>query len=224
MKHIPNDKVYQLCIRRTGWRTTSQEFNYTANLNDTQYWNLNETQPWLWWSNYCKGKNTAQSHDRLISSQCCWKAPSEAAPASPSSLIPILPGISLLWQHSCTVGSHQSLWSTPSFPHHFHNCWGFYFAFRFSCSSRASIGISVQFCLSFSSPSQNPMKYCSSKNINPRWELFESPVPHLCYNWELLSFIYSFFIPGHKQWESPQPITQAVFESNLPDTCISRVT
>lgn len=62
----------------------------------------------------------------------------------------------------------------------------------------ASIRI-LQLHLSFSSPpSQKPMKYCSFKNRNPRWELLESPVPHLlmtsgltggCY----LSFIHFLF-------------------------------
>lgn len=175
-------------------------------------------------SYYCKGINTGKSLWRADLEPVLLKTTQWSCPSFPNSLIPVLPGISLFWQHSCTTGSHQGIWCTPSFPQHLIIAEDSTSHFVFSCLFSSSVGISVQFCLSFSSPSQNLMKYCSSKNINPRRELFESPVPHLCCNWELLSFIYSFLISGHKQWESPQPITQAVFESNLPDTCISWVT
>ena len=53
------------------------------------------------------------------------------------------------------------------------------------------------------------------------WITHSSPADGLWYNLGLLSFIYSFLMPWNKQWESPLPLTLAVFESNLPDTCIS---
>lgn len=136
-----------------------------------------------------------------------------SCPSFPSSLIPVLTWDFTALETLLHCRVPQGLWSTPSFSQHFHNCWVFYFTF---CIFLLIQCIYWDFCstLPFSTPSQNSMKYCSCNNINPRWELFESPVPHLlmasaitgsCY----LSFIHFLFQgisnenqhnPSHKQY------------------------